>query len=109
LDFSLTKAERITYRDISPNHAMAFMGMDTAAAGQPVKWLVENSWGEKKGDDGFWYMYDDWFDEYVLVTIINRKLIEPEDLEKLKQKPVRLPAWDPFFLALREYRPGDRQ
>ncbi len=109
LDFSLTKADRITYRDISPNHAMAFMGMDTADDGQPVKWLVENSWGEKKGDDGFWYMYDGWFDEYVLMTIIDRKLIEPEDLEKLKQKPAHLPAWDPFFQGLREYQPGDRR
>jgi len=100
-DFRLSKADRINFKDISPNHAMVLMGVDTAADGTPVKWLVENSWGSKKGDEGNWYMYDGWFDEYVLVTIIDRRQMEDPELEMLKQKPIPVEAWDPFFLALR--------
>jgi bleomycin hydrolase len=101
MDFRLSKADRISFKDISPNHAMVLMGVDTAADGTPVKWLVENSWGSKKGDEGNWYMYDDWFDEYVLVTIIDRRLMEEPEVEMLEQKPLPIEAWDPFFLALR--------
>ena len=101
LDFSISKADRIRYWDISPNHAMTFMGMDTAVGGEAVKWLVENSWGKKKGKDGFWAMYDSWFDEYVLMTIIDRTLLDSEDAEKLKRKPVQIEPWDPFMAALR--------
>lgn len=101
MDFSLTKAERLAFKEVTPNHAMAIMGVDTSAAGKPLKWLVENSWGTKKGDNGHWYMYDDWFDEYVLVVIVDRKLLSEEDVRKLKQTPVRIADWEPFFLALR--------
>lgn len=101
MDFGMTKADRITYNDISPSHAMIICGVDTAANGTPTKWLVENSWGTKNGDDGRWCMYDDWFTEYVLLVMIDKKLLSDEDREKLKQKPEKIADWQPFFLALR--------
>lgn len=104
MDFSLTKAERIAFKEITPNHAMAIMGVDTSATGEPVKWLVENSWGTKRGDDGHWYMYDDWFDEYVLVVIIDKKLLSDEDARKFEQTPVKVADWEPFFLSLRNLK-----
>jgi len=101
MDFSLTKAERLAFKEVTPNHAMAIMGVDTSATGKPLKWLVENSWGTKRGDDGHWYMYDDWFDEYVLVVIIDKRLLSEEDARKFEQTPVKIADWEPFFLALR--------
>ena len=101
MDFKLSKRDRIAFKDISPNHAMVLMGVDTASDGTPVKWLVENSWGSKKGDDGNWYLYDDWFSEYVLVTIIDKRQMEEAELEMLRKKPLPVEPWDPFFLALR--------
>ena len=101
LDFKMTKRERLEYGDISPSHAMVLTGIDTSSSGQPVKWLVENSWGKKSGDDGFWYMYDDWFDEYVLMVIIDKNLLTDEDKAVFAQKPVIIEDWEPFFLALR--------
>ena len=32
--------------------------------GQPTKWKVENSWGDKVGTKGFFVMTDDWMNEY---------------------------------------------
>ena len=102
LDFKITKGERISYLDSYPNHAMVFLGVDTASDGNPVKWLVENSWGTKKGDDGYWYMYDDWFTEYVYVAVVDRRHLDQRDRERLKQDPIVLPVWDPFWQAMRE-------
>ncbi len=103
IDFKISKADRINYLDSYPNHAMALMGVDTAADGRPVKWLVENSWGDKKGDKGYWYMYDDWFDEYVYVVVVDERLLDPDDRAKLELKPVVLPVWDPFWKAMRSW------
>ena len=101
MDFKMSKADRITYKQITPNHAMTLVGVDTTDSGAPGKWLVENSWGTKRGDSGLWYMYDDWFDEYVLMVIIDKSLLSDEDAHKLEQKPIAIPQWEPFFLALR--------
>ncbi len=97
MDFKISKKDRIQYFDSYPNHAMVLMGVDTTTEGKPVKWLVENSWGTKKGDDGYWYMYDDWFNEYVYFTIIDKNLLDKEDLKKLKEDPIMCPMWDPFY------------
>jgi len=102
LDFKLTREERVLYRETSPNHAMAFIGVDTTSDGKPAKWLVKNSWGKKRGDDGKWYMYDDWFDQYVYAAVIDMNLLSKEDREKFKKKPIPVPIWDPFASALRE-------
>lgn len=100
-DFDITKADRIRYMDMSPNHAMVLTAVDTSAGGVPRKWRVENSWGSDRGAKGYWTMYDGWFDEWVLLVVIDKRLLEPEDLALLEQTPVRIKDWQPFFLALR--------
>jgi len=99
MSFELTKAQRIDLRQSTPNHGMVFVGVDTAN-GKPVKWLVENSWGASAGDKGYWYMDDDWFDAYIYVAIVDKKYLSKDDAERLKQKPIRLPMWDPFWMAI---------
>jgi bleomycin hydrolase len=101
VELEMEKRDRIDYHDISPNHAMVFMGVDTTDDGSAAKWLVENSWGKKAGKEGKWTMYDSWFDEYVLMVIVDKELLSAEDAEKLKQGPVIVPYWEPFFAALR--------
>jgi bleomycin hydrolase len=91
----MSKAEQLQYRDLSPVHAMALVGADRED-GRPLKWLVENSWGNAVGDKGYWTMYDDWFERYVLVIIINRKHLSAADRKLLDLEPVVLPSWDPL-------------
>ncbi len=102
MDFKMTKAERLEYLDSWASHAMTLVGVDTNTAGQPLKWLVKNSWGTKRGDDGYWTMYDDWFDEFVYVIIINKKYLTAEDRDIFKKKPVILPLWDVFSRSLKK-------
>ena len=69
----------------------------TAFNNKPVKWMVENSWGATNGYQGHLIMTDEWFDEYMFRLVVEKKFATPKVLEILKQKPIRLPAWDPMF------------
>ena len=93
--FDLPKADLMRMRLIGPTHAMAFIGADTAD-GRAVKWLVENSWGDERGDKGMWYMYNDWFDRYMYGVIVHKRYLS-EELKKLSRvEPIVLPPWDPM-------------
>ena len=47
-------------------HAMVISGVHLDAAGKPVRYKVENSWGEDPGNKGYFMMTDAWFDQCVL-------------------------------------------
>jgi len=94
----MNKADRIRYRASNANHAMVFIGADTTN-GKALKWRVENSWGNDKGNKGYWTMYDNWFDKYVFTVIINKKYLKAEDLKLLDKKPKKIPAWDPLRIS----------
>lgn len=96
LELDLNKMERMLFRDSTINHGMAFIGVDLHA-GKPVKWLVENSWGDDRGHKGLWTMLDDWFEDNVFNIIVPRSFV-PEAVRKiLDTPPEKLPVWDPMW------------
>ena len=95
--FDMTKAERIQTFDSGSTHAMTLKAVDLDANGKPLKWKVENSWGEKTGVKGHIIMTDEWFDAYTFRLVVNKKYATQKVLDLLKTKPVQLPAWDPMF------------
>jgi bleomycin hydrolase len=96
IDLEMTKTERMNYRDEAANHAMVFTGVDIVDK-KPRKWLVENSWGKKYGDDGIFYMSDSWFDEYVLNVILPKSYVPKKILAIADEAPTPLPIWDPVW------------
>ena len=42
-------------------------------------------------------MTDEWFNEYMFRLVLETKYVPKKVLDIFKQKPVRLPAWDPMF------------
>ena len=95
VSFSLDKAQRLAAHDAMMTHAMLFTGVDVVEA-SPRKWRVENSWGDEKGDKGFWTMNDNWFDEHVFEIAARRDQLPPELVAALEAVPIVLPAWDPM-------------
>ncbi len=104
INFDVEKEDRIKYGDMSPNHAMVITAVDTADGGAPRKWKVENSWGTKTGDKGYWTMLDDWFDEYVLLVMVDKRLLDESDAALWDQEPVVVEDWEPFFRSLTRLR-----
>ena len=95
VDFSMSKAERLDYGESMMTHAMVLTGVDLVD-GQPTKWKVENSWGDKVGEKGFFVMSDDWMEEFCYQIVVNKKYL-PKDLQEiLKEEPTMLAPWDPM-------------
>ncbi|MBO4550925.1 MAG: aminopeptidase, partial [Bacteroidaceae bacterium] len=96
--FGKNKKQRIKTYDRGSTHAMTLMAVDLDGEGKAKKWKVENSWGSDSGANGYIIMTDEWFREYMFRIVANRRYCPESVLDLLKQKPVRLPAWDPMFL-----------
>lgn len=98
VQFTMDKRERILTHASGSSHAMTLVAVDLKD-GQPVKWMVENSWGASYGYKGHIIMTDEWFNEYMFRLVVNEKYV-PSDLKALlNQKPIQLPCWDPMFLG----------
>ena len=114
IQLNLNKADRLRYGESAMTHAMAITGVDleeelsggietlsidgetVGKASKPVKWRIENSWGEDTGDKGYLCMTDEWFDEFTYQVVIRKDELEDDILEILKQEPKALPPWDPM-------------
>ncbi|MYW42708.1 aminopeptidase [Streptomyces sp. SID161] len=93
--FAMDKADRLLHHDTQMTHAMLFTGVDVVD-GSPRRWRVENSWGEKKADKGFWTMNDSWFGEHVFEIAVRRSALPADLADALGRPPIVLPAWDPM-------------
>ena len=94
-EFLMDKATRLEYGDSLMTHAMLFTGVDIKD-GKSTKWRVENSWGIKGGNKGYYLMSDSWFDEYNYEVVVDKKYL-PEKIVKLFDKePIGLDPWDPM-------------
>ena len=95
--FGMDKKQRIMTHASGSSHAMTLIATDLRD-GKPVKWMVENSWGETSGYKGNLIMTDDWFNEYMFRLVAEKRFVPADVMDMLNQKPILLPAWDPMFL-----------
>ena len=94
LDVALSKEDSLNYWYAAMNHAMVITGVNIED-GKPTRWKIENSWGDKNGDKGYYMCSDSWFDEYVYQAAIEKEYLG--DLAPLyDQEPVVLAPWDPM-------------
>ena len=94
--FPMTKAERLDFGESLMTHAMAITGVDLDKSGKPIRWKVENSWGKDVGNDGYYVMSDEWFEEYAYQILLNKKYFTKKQAEQFEQEPIVLKPWDPM-------------
>jgi len=99
--FGMDKAERLDYGDSVMTHAMLFTGVDLKNK-KPIKWRVENSWGDEHGEKGFDIMTDPWFDQFMYEVVIHKKHLTKAMLDLYNMEPIGLPPWDPMGSLARE-------
>ncbi len=95
--FGMDKKQRVQTHASGSSHAMTLIAVDIVD-GEPVKWMVENSWGPASGYKGCLIMTDEWFNEYMFRLVVEKKYVPEDILKMLDQEPVQLPAWDPMFM-----------
>ena len=96
-EFPMTKAERIATFESGSTHAMTLSAVDLDKNGNPVKWKVENSWGEDSGMNGCIIMTNRWFEEYMFRLVVNRKYASEKVKKAAESKPTLLSPEDPLF------------
>ena len=95
INTDMDKKNRLEYGDSQMTHAMLFTGVDIVE-NKSTKWRVENSWGNKSGDKGYFLMTDEWFSEYNYEVVIDKKYLPKKILDQFKKKVVKLDPWDPM-------------
>lgn len=96
IDLEMSKAQRFAYHEAEVTHAMTLTGVNLVN-GQPNRWKVENSWGEKNGEKGYFVMSDDWMDQFVYEVVVHKKYLTDDQRAILAHKPVELAPWDPLM------------
>ncbi|KAF8334243.1 peptidase C1B bleomycin hydrolase [Cantharellus anzutake] len=92
----LDKADRLRTGESAMTHAMTITAVHLDDKGTPVRFKVENSWGETAGEHGYFVMTTEWFDEYVYQVVVPKQLAPGDLIKVLDQEPIVLPPWDPL-------------
>jgi bleomycin hydrolase len=90
--FAMDRAQRMQFLQARLTHNMVILGVDLVDD-RPVKWKIENSWGDEVGHKGIFMMTDAWFDEHVYALVVHRKYLDGALADMLAQKPTALPPW----------------
>ena len=98
MDIRLTqdKAGRLDYSESLMTHAMVLTGVDLDENGKAKRWKVENSWGEKVGNKGYFVASDAWMNEYTYQIVVRKEFLTAAELAAYEAEPLVLAPWDPM-------------
>jgi bleomycin hydrolase len=105
INHKFSKGDKITFGNLSANHAMSLVGVNIGSDNKPESWQVENSWGywdnETPGQDGFLYMSNSWFEKNIMQVVIHKSFLTRSVQKLLNKKPIQLDPWSCVAPALK--------
>lgn len=96
IDLKLNGNDILKTNGITGCHCMIITGANIVDE-KVTKWKVENSWGDKRGKQGYYVATDDWVRNYVHRIVINKKYLTKKQRDVLKQDKIELEMWDSKF------------
>ncbi|CRK87633.1 CLUMA_CG001429, isoform A [Clunio marinus] len=94
VELGLNKADRMTFGDFSTSMAMIITGVSYNSDGTPTKFRVDND--SVNDEKKYLIMSKEWFEEFVIAIVIDKKHLNEDELNILDTEPTSLPAWDPM-------------
>ncbi|KAI4256212.1 MAG: hypothetical protein LQ352_002169 [Teloschistes flavicans] len=82
----MSKAQRLMANESSMTHAMVLTAVHVVDE-KPVRWRVQNSWGDGPGSKGWFVMSDGWMDEFVYQAVVDPRFVDEDVRDVLKQEP----------------------
>ena len=61
---------------------------------KPIRWKVQNSWGDDRGKKGYFLMTDKWFTDYVYECVVNKKYLSEDVIKNFEKEPIILDPWN---------------
>ena len=101
IEFDMDKCDEITYRASSPSHAVVIKGYNLKH-GKTNGYLIENSWGDESGDNGYYFMSEEWLENYMFEIVVDKKYVPKKVENILKTTPIVLPYWSIFNSLLKK-------
>lgn len=83
----LSKEEALSMYSIDFQHVMLITGVHIEN-NKIIRWKIEDSYGDKIHQDGYYVMNDNFFEDFVIEVIIDKKYLNKEQLEILNQEPI---------------------
>ena len=71
----LSKTQRLMTGESAMTHAMVLTAVHLDENGKPIRWRVQNSWGEGAGTKGWFVMSDRWMDQFVYQAVVDPKFV----------------------------------
>lgn len=96
VDLKLDNNSILKTNGITGYHCMIITGANIID-NKITKWKIENSWGSKHGNQGYYVATDDWVKNYVHRIVINKKYLISKQLEILNKDVIKLEKWDAKF------------
>lgn len=96
IDLTMDRNEILRTNGITNAHSMLITGVNIVD-NKTTKWKIENSWGSKYGNQGYYIATDDWVNKYIFRVVINKKYLNKKQHSILEQKPIIINKWDEKF------------
>ena len=104
ISLEFDKGAMLDFRHSAMNHAMVITGVDLDGSDKPLKWKIENSWGESAGSKGYFVMSKTWFENFVYQAVVKTKYLKKEHVAAAKKTPIHLNPWDPMGTLADSYK-----